>query len=856
MSDSGDEEKRHYDGPSDQDQETTPLGAWQERPSVTDRGSSAPTPSSLSSRYDHLVEVGRGGMGIVYKAHDRETDEVVAVKVLKPEIASQPDVIERFKAELRLARKITHKNVCRTYELLRFGDSVVITMEFVEGESLRSFLSRYRSVPLREGLEWSAEICEALEEAHAQGIIHRDLKPENIVIDRKGQVKVMDFGIARSIEAGSTTTGVLVGTPAYMSPEQAEGKPADPRSDIYALGMMLYEMFAGQPAFRADTPMAYMLMQIKEPPPPPRTIEPYLPDFVDRAIQKCLEKSPAKRFQSVAELQAALTKKTVLESASPRLQLPAHLTNSRRSDLGLLAAGVLGLAAFVFFAPAVIPEMGIHVGLTREMFLDKAQAEMVRRGWTPTRSSRLRLAFGAQAFDFLADRDGYQAAASRIGRAACPYFYEVDYGPPVGGGNTKQEGLLIYDPEGVLRTVQMPIVDWIPTGPAPPQPKALEEAKQEIQKTFSVDPNKLQVDNQAPLAVEGRHGYSFLWSQSDPSGLEWHYEADIFTQPTLVKRWSTVPDDYHPESAASLESLLFIVESALALLAIVLFLTRRLFSKIQAREVAVPLAAAAVMGTGFSLAFSDQPIGARVFVALLITGFFSILFVTTPPVVAFLAQRGWNYLTESFVAAVRLKPAPRATGLAVVRGFAYGLFVLGLFSGLLRLGLFTRLLSRPPLHNYIYEMNSQLPFLTLLYFVLNEAAATALLIPLLLALIRRQTSSTAALLVAGGLLEVLTEPLSHHSLHSLAFQVLTQFAIGIAFAWLLVKFDLLTLLAATFTYALWLRGYPTIPMFETVGNAQFWLPFLLWAAILGWGVFAGFRPSWQRLGGRLARAFE
>jgi len=265
----------------------------------------------INARYEVLREIGRGGMGIVYRARDRETGALVALKVLRPEVAAEPRVVERFKQELLLARRVTHKNVCRTYELLRFGDSVVITMEYVDGESLRQVLDRGSGVRLRRGLEWVGQICEALAEAHIQGVVHRDLKPENIFVDRGGQIKVMDFGIARSLEAVSTGTGAQIGTPAYMSPEQAEGKRVDARSDIYSLGLVMYEIFTGERAFHGDEPIVLLSKQISEIPPPPRKLEPYLPAFLDQAIQKCLAKDPEERFQSAREVRAALTEKDV-----------------------------------------------------------------------------------------------------------------------------------------------------------------------------------------------------------------------------------------------------------------------------------------------------------------------------------------------------------------------------------------------------------------------------------------------------------------------------------------------------------------------------------------------------------------
>src|SRR5579863_3488264 len=262
--------------------------------------------SALSQRYDILGEAGHGNMGNVYKARDRETGETVALKLIKPEIASDQGMMERFKNELLFARKITHKNVCRVYDFNRIGGIAYTSMEYVEGESLRSVLNRFGGLPLRKGIDLALQICSGLKEAHAQGIVHRDLKPENVMIDGQGNVKIMDFGIARSMEGGTRLTGSMVGTPAYMAPEQVAGKPVDYRTDIYSLGLMLYEMFTGAPAFTADNSIAVALKQMREDPRPPHEIEPNIPVGTERAILKCLEKEPARRFQSIAELESNL----------------------------------------------------------------------------------------------------------------------------------------------------------------------------------------------------------------------------------------------------------------------------------------------------------------------------------------------------------------------------------------------------------------------------------------------------------------------------------------------------------------------------------------------------------------------
>ncbi|HET9217821.1 MAG TPA: serine/threonine-protein kinase [Terriglobia bacterium] len=259
------------------------------------------------NRYDILQELGRGGMGIVYKAMDRETSEFVALKVLRREVADDKFMMQRFKNELRIARKITHKNVCRIYEFTHVKDGPCISMEYVEGETVRSLLNRIGAFSVRSSLEMVRQICSGLREAHAQGVVHRDLKPENIMIDREGGAKIMDFGVARIFTGHSMTTlHAIVGTPSYMAPEQVEGREVDHRADIYALGLIVYEMLTGKEAFRADTPMAVAYKQVHETAEPPRKVDPGIPDAVEKLILRCMEKEPERRFQTVTELEQAL----------------------------------------------------------------------------------------------------------------------------------------------------------------------------------------------------------------------------------------------------------------------------------------------------------------------------------------------------------------------------------------------------------------------------------------------------------------------------------------------------------------------------------------------------------------------
>jgi class 3 adenylate cyclase/cell division protein FtsN len=305
-------------------------------------------PSSIPSRYEVLSQVGAGGTGVVYKARDLETDEIVALKILKPEIANDPAVQDNFKRELCLARKITHKNVCRIHDFSRSNGTAYASMELIEGESLLSRLNRVGALPVSEAFEIARQICAGLQEAHAQGIVHRDLKLANIMLDRSGTVKIMDFGVARLIQSNGPMTGTIVGTPAYMAPEQAELKPVSPCTDIYALGLVLYEMITGSPAFQGDTPVAVALKQIREYPKRPREIVPKLSHPVEAAILKCLQKDPAKRFQSVSELDVALERAAKAKAVPAwRVSIDKELCRADMIVRRVLRDGVEAVSAFM-----------------------------------------------------------------------------------------------------------------------------------------------------------------------------------------------------------------------------------------------------------------------------------------------------------------------------------------------------------------------------------------------------------------------------------------------------------------------------------------------------------------------------
>ncbi len=332
-----------------------------------------PTDTVLGGRYRILRVLGQGGMGAVYQARDQELDRIIALKVIRPELAGNPSILQRFKQELILSRHVTHKNVVRIYDMGEADGTRFITMEYVEGEDLRGVLSRDGKLKPREAVEIVVQICRALEAAHVEGVIHRDLKPQNVMRDPQGRVVVMDFGLARSLEApGMTQTGALVGTLEYMSPEQAMGAELDQRSDLFALGLIFYELLTGKVPYKADTAIASLMRRTQERAIPVADIDGTIPKSLSAIVARCLERDPKDRYATAEELlrqleawkanpsisTAALSR--MYPSSAPSAHSSVQISLNLPSKKGWIGVAGVSVLVVAFFAIPTTRRLVFH----------------------------------------------------------------------------------------------------------------------------------------------------------------------------------------------------------------------------------------------------------------------------------------------------------------------------------------------------------------------------------------------------------------------------------------------------------------------------------------------------------------
>ncbi|HEV8580594.1 MAG TPA: serine/threonine-protein kinase [Thermoanaerobaculia bacterium] len=257
--------------------------------------------------YRIVEKIGEGGMGAVYRAFDEMLDREVAIKAIRPELAREPQIVERFRAEAKILARVSHPSIATIYSFFHDGGELFLAMEFVAGRTLAEVIADHGALPWQRAVPLLATALEGIEQAHRAGIIHRDLKPDNLMLTEAGTLKVMDFGIARMTGSSHLTqTGLLMGTLRYLAPEQIRGEEVDQRTDIYSLGAVLYQMLTARVPFDGPTDFAILKAQLDDPPMPPSARVPGLPGWLDHAVLKALEKEPSARFQTVEELRLHL----------------------------------------------------------------------------------------------------------------------------------------------------------------------------------------------------------------------------------------------------------------------------------------------------------------------------------------------------------------------------------------------------------------------------------------------------------------------------------------------------------------------------------------------------------------------
>jgi eukaryotic-like serine/threonine-protein kinase len=375
----------------------------------------------FGDRYEVEAPLGTGGMAEVWRGHDRVLNRTVAIKTLLPQFARDASFVDRFRREAQAAARLNHSGIVSVYDSGTDGDTPYIVMQYIEGRTLADFLGSGKTLPPAQAAKIAQEIAEALGVAHAHGVIHRDIKPANVMITRDGKVLVADFGIARLISGPETApqTSAVLGTASYLSPEQAQGQPVDARSDIYALGVVLYEMLSGRPPFTGDSPMAIAYKQVNATPPAPSSANPEVPPELDAVVMRALSKNPANRYQTGQEfaddlerartggqvlatplLPAAGEATQVISRPQPTSVLPPQEQEpggSRKAWIGALLAVLimLLLAAGAYLAYTMLTDDGggemVAVpdltGLTKPQAQQQLDAEGLIMGETRRRAS-------------------------------------------------------------------------------------------------------------------------------------------------------------------------------------------------------------------------------------------------------------------------------------------------------------------------------------------------------------------------------------------------------------------------------------------------------------------------------------
>jgi len=878
----GDEKEPPSKSPFD-DQPTTPTGGVKP-PSGGPARTDTPLPA-LEQRYEILGEAGRGGMGIVYKARDRETGEVVALKVLKREIAAETTLVERFKNELRLARKITHKNVCRIHEFNRASDGTAyISMEYVEGDSLRRLLRRIENFGVRGGTRIAEQICAGMSEAHAQGVVHRDLKPENVMLDAAGNVKIMDFGIARSLEAGLTSTTGILGTPAYMAPEQASGKPLDNRADIYALGLILYEIFTGKRAFTGDTPVEVAMKQVHETPPAPRELEPALPPHIERAILKCLEKNPAKRFQSVDELEVALTQEVevkLVEAQVPthELKVPAHLAFWQRSDWILLAGATVGLAAFLGMFFRFHPASAMKIAVNAEEQKQIARNLFKKINWD-AELGEVMLHFSPDGYYELASYAGTPITRRQITKWQDGISYwDAEMNVALAGGERRKGNYLETTAGRVFGFwIQRPVA----TANSPPTPQpdaaAMAQMKELSQATLTamlgLDVSSATFSQRTLWAPYARRWPAFFeWRlPSEPKGVYLRCLSTVDGPQVLDSMCALFPYDapgWSFDRDAFLPPLRYpLGVAALVLFAFVLFLARGVYR--QPRSSANQYLAAfiavviAVGATGIRPPFSGQG-GAflNIVIPVLIFCLWLLLTYALLQTVSYYLSNRFPSQAASYQMLLSKRLFTGPAGLSLLRGIFAGAIFSGLWMAAVSLagvwgkGLAGMLFWLEGYDTFMQMSPSFLDRVFPAFSIVEPLFVGWLLVALPLSLLRK-SSARSRVLLAG--LAAVWLACGYSLVGAMVFPRIAYHVLVVAqamfFGAIFLRYDLLATLSALFTAETFLLAFPLLEIFQHLGLLPYAIPIFLWFALVAVSAAICFRPQAVGAYRRIAAVFE
>jgi hypothetical protein len=801
----------------------------------------------ITTRYDILEECGRGGMGIVYKARDRHTNDAIAIKVLNPIVAANAELIDRFKNELVLARKVTHKNVCRVYDLNDFSGVMAISMEYVPGESLRDVLNRAEGVSVRYGLRVVRQIIAGLAEAHAQGVVHRDLKPSNIQIAPDGAVKVMDFGIARSVDSNQTSSGLIVGTPAYMSPEQAEGKPPDARSDVYALGLVMFEMFCGEPVFSADSTTALVAKHVHEKPRSPREIEPDLPRRLERAILRSLEKNPGDRFQSVEELAAALLDEPA--AAQPRdgavddVTLPSHLASWQAADtlLMLVAAAAAAIFVLAFDRTSLMPHSQV---VFDDGILRRIVQEHLQRLQLPAATvDDWHIDLNTGVFTHLSATQGIAAAKRVAGAPLALMHWHAGLGTGASITVDHRGDFFAYE-----RSTPNPAA----------APASVEESRAVAERSVRAAWNRAADSLTLERSTTGQT-HSFTWVSRQPiAGFTERFTAAVDNRGLrqLVRSLLLPEEMYRPQSINWEEEAIAII----MLIASAMGLVYRKRVNAGARWRAVVAVLAFLTAAGYVVVFLSFPATMTYLIAAIGFGFIgALVWILGSIALEALLARTKPGAFRSLMALAGGRIRTPIVGLAIVRGTLIGLAVLGLDALLVWVtttfaGGWSDTSQIPIVSR---ALSLQWPVAVSLTFAFVQMMDLGLIICFIVAVVDRLASvSWVRVLLATALLTASGIGISLASMEPYYWRLpvlaVVLFVLVLAFR----RFDVLTVMVANFTIGFCWVMYPMSVVLQQAGAAWILTAAFIWAAIVIGAAVVAFEEKLTFAYRRLSGSFE